>query len=69
VGKNLLKCLPRLTQEDLQNIQWVMECSDLVLPLLDRQQTRTRLLEASKLFRGSYANTARKLRCPTAESR
>ena len=67
MGENLLKCLPRLTQQDLENITWVMECSDDEVPVLNRQRTRTLLLEASKLFRGSWANTAGKLQCPSAD--
>jgi hypothetical protein len=67
MGENLLKYMPRLTQEDLHNIAWVRDCSVDAVPLSNRQRTRTLLLEASKLFPGSWANTARKLQCPSAD--
>jgi hypothetical protein len=67
MDENLLRYMPHLTKQDLRNITWVMECSDREVPLLNRQRTRTLLLEASKLFPGSYANTAGKLHCPSAD--
>jgi hypothetical protein len=58
MDENLMRYMPHLTKQDLQNITWVRECSDDAVPLLNRHRTRTLLLEASKLFGGSYANTA-----------
>ena len=59
MGKNLLTLAPRLvnTQHE-QNIAWVWDCPRDFVFLRNRQKTIERLLEASMLFRGSYAATA-----------
>jgi hypothetical protein len=54
MDENLMRYMPHLTKQDLRNITWVMDCSVHAVPLLNRQRTRTRLLEASMLFSKDY---------------
>jgi hypothetical protein len=58
MGENLMGKLPKLLQGEghLKDIQWVWDdCPRDLVPFKDRQETLKLLLEASMLFRGTWA--------------
>jgi hypothetical protein len=64
MGENLGRWWCRLTKKDRQNIEFAMDCPAGHVLFQDRERVIERLLEASMLFRGTYATTAAKLQGP-----
>jgi hypothetical protein len=60
-------CLLIKDKDHLKNIEFVMECPRHHVAFQGRQETIKRLLEASALFRGTYATTAAILQGPPPE--
>ena len=64
MGESLGRWWCLLTKKDRQNIEFAMDCPAHLVSFQDRERVIERLLEASMLFRGTYASTAGKLQGP-----
>jgi hypothetical protein len=70
MAENILRWLPRLRRLNpkyLQDIAWAADCSERAVPLLGHQHAIDALLEAGRLYRGSYAADAYILQGPPSD--